>query len=47
MHANSECLRENTTRFDKVLAFVFYWLFIFSGLSMILLVVLDGLGVFD
>ncbi len=47
MYAKSECLRANTTRFDKVLAFVFYWLFMLSSFSMILLVVLDGLGVFD
>lgn len=47
LHAKSECLRENTTRFDRGLAFVFYWLYVSSGLSLILLVVLDGIGVFD
>ena len=47
LYAKSECLRRNTTRFDKVLAATFYWLFTLSGGVMITLVALNGLGVFD
>ena len=46
MYARSECLRENTTAFDRVLAFLFYWLFTASGLILIMLAALNGLGVF-
>ena len=45
MHVKSECLRENTTAFDKVLAFLFYWLFTMSGLILIMLTALNGLGI--
>lgn len=46
MHAKFECLRENTTVFDRVLAFLFYWIFTISGLILIILTALNGLGVF-
>jgi hypothetical protein len=46
IHAKSECLRENTTAFDRVLAFLFYWLFTISGLILIMLTALNGLGIF-
>ena len=46
MYANSECLRKNTSVFDRVLAFVFYWVFTLSGLTLIMVVILKGLGVF-
>ena len=46
-YAKSECLRENTTAFDRFLAIVFYWIFTCSGLMMIGLMVLDGFGIFD
>ncbi len=46
VYAKYECLRENTTPFDRVLAAIFYWVFMVSSLSMILLVALNGLGVF-
>jgi len=46
LHAKSECLRKNTTAFDKVLAFLFYWVFTVSGLILICLTALNGLGVF-
>ncbi|WP_166268147.1 hypothetical protein [Marinobacter caseinilyticus] len=45
LYANSESLRQNTTPFDRLLAAVFYWLFTASGMTMIALVVLDGLGI--
>jgi len=47
LYANSEILRNNTTRFDRVLATVFYWVLTASGISMIVLVALNGLGFFD
>ncbi len=47
LYAKSECLRENTTRFDRVLAAMFYWLLTLSGISMIALVAMDSLGAFD
>lgn len=47
LYANSEILRNNTTRFDRILAAIFYWLFTASGISMIILVALNGLGIFD
>lgn len=33
MHANATVIHENTTKFDRVLGFIFYWLLISSGLS--------------
>ena len=47
MHANSELLHENTSRFDRLLGSIFYWLLMTSGLSGALLVLLNSLGVFD
>ena len=47
LYANSERLRKNTTRFDRILAATFYWVFTASGITLITLVVLNGLGVFD
>lgn len=47
LYAKSECLRENTNRFDRVLAAIFYWAFTVSGIGMIVLVALNSLGVFD
>ena len=46
LYAKSELLRQNTSSFDKALAFIFYWLFTISGFFMILLVVLNSIGVF-
>jgi preprotein translocase subunit SecY len=47
MNANATALFENTTKFDQILGFVFYWLLMLSGLSGALLVLLDYLGVFS
>jgi len=33
MHANATIIHDNTTKFDRVLGFIFYWLLILSGLS--------------
>ena len=46
MYANATVLFENTTRFDQILGFVFYWLLTLSGLSGALLVLLNYLGIF-
>lgn len=47
LFADADVLFEHTTRFDKILARLFYWLYATSGLSMILLMLLDILGLFD
>ena len=46
MHSNSELLFKNTSKFDHLLAKLFYWLLMISGLSGALLVLLNSLGVF-
>ena len=45
--ADPDILYKHTTVFDRVLARVFYILFAFTGLAMILLIILDLFGVFD
>lgn len=47
LFADADVLFEHTTRFDKILARVFYWLYATSWLSMILLMLLDIVGLFD
>lgn len=47
LYANSDLLHNYTNKFDKVLAVIFYWLLVFSGLSGIVLGLLDVFGVFD
>ncbi len=47
MYANATVLYENTTKFDHILGCIFYWLLTISGLSGILLVLLDTFGFFD
>ncbi|WDE04252.1 hypothetical protein SG34_023375 [Thalassomonas viridans] len=46
LYANSELLFENTTKFDQVLAAVFFWLLTLSGLAAALLLLLNTLGLF-
>lgn len=46
MYANATILFENTTKFDQVLGFAFYWLLTISGLLGVLLVLLNYLGFF-
>lgn len=45
MYADSSLLRQNTTIVDRIIAAVFYWVFILSNLSMIILVSINGLGI--
>lgn len=47
MHASSDLLFKHTNKFDKILAIFFYWLFSFSGLCLITLVLLNWLGAFN
>lgn len=47
LYPNATALYENTTKFDRVLGFVFYWLLMLSGGAMILLVSLSYLGFFS
>ena len=46
LNANAQILIENTSKFDRCLGAVFYWLFMTSGSSGALLVLLNALGVF-
>lgn len=46
LYANSEAIAKHTNRFDKVLAIIFFWLFMGSGVSMLALVILEKIGVF-
>ena len=46
LYANSEAIAKHTNRFDKVLAIIFFWLFMGSGVSMLALVILEKFGVF-
>ena len=47
LYANTEVLFNNTNTFDRVLASVFYILYVSFGTSLILLVTLNAIGVFD
>ncbi len=47
MYANASELYENTTKFDQVLGFVFYWVLTISGLVSAVLILLDSLGAFS
>lgn len=47
LYANAKILEKNTTRLDRILAIIFYTLYVYTGLSLIILVVLDYFGVFD
>jgi len=47
LYASAEILDQNTNVFDRVLAVIFYGLFIFSGLSIILWAILGFFGIFD
>jgi len=46
LYADADLLLRYTTVFDRFLAKVFYWLFMFSGISMITLVILDYFSFF-
>lgn len=47
LEADYELLYENTTKFDRALAKVFWWLWMSTGGFLILLALLDSFGVFD
>lgn len=44
IYANSSLLRQSTSRSERILACVFYYVFMLSNLSMITLVAINGLG---
>ena len=46
MHAKASLLLENTSKFDRILGFFFYWLLIFTGFCSVLLVFFNAIGVF-
>lgn len=45
LYANAELLINHTTKFDRVLAFIFYWLLMTSGLFLAFWALLDVTGV--
>ena len=47
MRADSGVLYKYTTRFDRILAKVIYSLLVSTVLAMIILILLDGIGVFE
>lgn len=47
LYADADILAKNTNILDRVLATIFYGLFVFSGTTLILLTVLDAFDVFD
>jgi hypothetical protein len=47
LYANTELLIKHTNKFDRVLAFLFYWLMMASGLFMATWALLDVTGVFN
>lgn len=47
LEADYELLYENTTKFDRALAKVFWWLWMSTGGFLILLALLDSFGMFD
>ena len=47
IYANAKVLDENTTRLDRILAIIFYSLYVYTGLSLILLGLLHAFGVSD
>ncbi|MFT7680910.1 MAG: hypothetical protein ACI935_000343 [Moritella dasanensis] len=47
MYAHTDELLAHTSKFDRILANSFYWLFTAAGLSLALMALLDTLGLFD
>ena len=47
MCPNASFLFEHTTKFDRILGFIFYWLLTITGLSGALLALLNSLGFFS
>ena len=46
-HANADLLHKHTTVFDRVLAQMFFWSWIFAGTGLIILTMLDFFWGFD
>jgi len=46
-YADIDLLFKHTSKFDRYLGTVFYWVYAFTGFSAILTVLLDVIGVFD
>ncbi len=46
LYANISIIQSHTTKFDRFLGALFYWLLMISGLSLALLALLDALGIF-
>ncbi len=46
-HANAGLLHKHTTMFDRVLAQMFFWSWVFSGTGLIILMVLNWIWNFD
>lgn len=46
MFADAELLYEHTTKLDRLLAKVLYWLLLFSSAATIFLIILEKLGLF-
>ena len=47
LYANADLLDKSTNTFDRILAALFYWMFVSSVLVIITLAILDGFSVFD
>lgn len=47
LYADVDVLYENTSKLDRLLAFILYWVLMFSVGTSLLLIVCDGLGIFD
>lgn len=47
LYADVAVIQSHTTKFDRFLGALFYWLLMVSGLSLALLALLDALGIFD
>jgi len=47
LYADVDKLYKHTNTIDRILAVIFYWLLMFSGLFGVILVLLNAVGVFD
>lgn len=47
MHAKASVLHAHTSKFDRFLGALFYWLLMISGLSLAILAFLDAISFFD
>ena len=44
LHANADLLFKHTTKFDQILAKIFYWFLMATGVFMAVVIILDNLG---